>query len=203
MSLQNDRSDRRAPVVLSLSLLLTMTFVALTAATIASGAAANPTPLNPTLRSQVAWRYYTANASPAGHSLPLQIQDVVFTDPTSTCRVLTAKFTLLSPTGTPLGTGATCATEQAGCEPVIVGCRQRVKAQLTFNLKGGSLTAQMMLREEWLSDSYLFENDSGRITSSTGAYAQDSGRVRGGGMIALNDAGTTSHLVLVLHLRRR
>ena len=108
-------------------------------------------------------------------------------------------FDLLSPTGEPLGSGTSCVQSFEGCEPFVVGCKQRVHAIFTFAFSEGSVIVDATLKERFISDTALEQRARGKVTGGTAAYANARGRLRGEG--TLDFLAGTSTLVYTLRLR--
>jgi hypothetical protein len=108
-------------------------------------------------------------------------------------------FDMLSLTGEPLGSGTSCVQSIEGCDPFVIGCKQKLRAILTFMFSEGSVTVDATLRERFISDAALEQRARGKVTSGTGVYADTRGRLRGEG--TLDFLAGTSTLVYTLRLK--
>lgn len=147
-------------------------------------------------------------AAPAAQAAPrtfvTKFDDVVFTDPPAGLDCIAfATFSISTPSGTALGSGSTCLTGgDFACFPVaFAGCKQTALATFTLGLPGGSVRAEMTLREIFTSESALVQIGAGRIVGGTGAFAGARGFVAGAGPIAFTDAGIDANLTYVIHVR--
>ena len=127
------------------------------------------------------------------------IQNVQFGNPTDACPAGTVAYTLLSLRGVSAGDGTACIQSSTGCDPWQVGCRQVTQAIFTFNLPRGSVTAPLVLRERFLSETMVVQLGLGKISAGTGDYAQVHGSLEGGGIVNFNDTSGNSGLVYFVH----
>src|SRR4051794_1954802 len=97
-------------------------------------------------------------------------------------------FDLAAPSGAVLGHGVSCVESQTGCQ-FAAGCRDRVRTTFVLDLSGGSITARMVLREAWPTDSLVLQRGKGRITSGTGDFTGARGSIVGGGAVQFGDTG--------------
>jgi hypothetical protein len=108
-------------------------------------------------------------------------------------------FDMIAPDGAPLGSGRSCVTSQTGCS--FTGrCRDTARATFVLDLPSGSVTARMVLRETWPTDSLVLQRGNGRVTSGTGGYVGATGRIVGGGAIQFTESGESPLLVYDLRV---
>jgi hypothetical protein len=134
-------------------------------------------------------------AAPAAQAQPqatvVKIHDVVFTGPTAECLDV-AEFPLGSPSGAVIGSGTACLTGgDFGCFPVPVpGCAQTTLSTFTFRLPGGTVEADMTLKEVFTSESSLVQVGRGEIIGG--------GRIVGGGTATFTATGIAADLTYVV-----
>jgi hypothetical protein len=107
-------------------------------------------------------------------------------------------FDIVSPGRSLLGSGVSCVQSLEGCQ-FAAGCHDTVGATFTLDLPGrGSLTAPVVLRETWLTDTTVLQLDHGTITSATGDFAGAGGSINCVGTVQFTDTEVIPRLVCVV-----
>lgn len=123
-----------------------------------------------------------ADDDSADRKIVVAVEEIGFLEPTDACEFGTITFALV-PRGNGLsGSGASCIHEIDGCS-FAAGCRATVFADFTFTFPQGSLTAPMVLKEVWPTDTFVRQRARGRISSGTGVFAGARGSIRCRGTI--------------------
>ncbi len=118
----------------------------------------------------------------ADRKIVVAIEDVGFLEPTGACELGTITFALVARGNSPSGSGTSCIHVIDGCS-FAAGCRATVFADFTFTFPQGSVTAPMVLKEVWPTNTFVRQRAKGRISSGTGAFAGARGSIKCRGTI--------------------
>ena len=97
-----------------------------------------------------------------------------------------------------LGKGLSCVRSVEGCD--TAGCRQTINTTFTLDFGRGTLTAPMVLKEFWLTDTTVLTRDRGNISSGTGAFAGARGSVNCVGTIRFTAAAPIPNIVCFVRI---
>jgi hypothetical protein len=110
-------------------------------------------------------------------------------------------FDMSSPGGGQLGSGVSCVQSidpPEGC--ASAGCRDTVHAVFTLALRGGTLTAQMVLHETYLTDTTVLQIDHGTITAGTGNFVGAGGSIGCAGTVTFTPTSVIPKLGCVVRV---
>jgi hypothetical protein len=139
----------------------------------------------------------TATAQAATRQIVvMKFENIGFAEPTQACPVFIITFDIVSPDGSPLGTGSSCIQSFVGCDPFFVGCRQRAETIFTFALSGRDPIVVAATVNE-----IVLDDDPFTLAHFTrGTVVNGTGQLIGAGTIVFTAEGIQSNLVYVLIL---
>jgi hypothetical protein len=109
-------------------------------------------------------------------------------------------FDMASPGGGQLGSGVSCVHSIEPPDCASAGCRDVVHATFTLTLRGGTLTAPMVLHEKWLTDTTVLQIDHGTITSGTADFAGAGGSIGCAGTLTFTPTSLIPKIACVVHV---
>src|SRR5262249_1125303 len=109
-------------------------------------------------------------------------------------------FDMVTPAGTSIGTGVSCAQTFAGCN-FAAGCRDSLGTTWTLNTANGSLTGPVTIDEAWPTDSFVVQLDNGALTTGTGAFAGSTGTLHCAGTVRFTATDAIPQLNCVAVIR--
>jgi hypothetical protein len=108
-------------------------------------------------------------------------------------------FDMVSPQGPLLGNGVSCVRSVEGCQ-FAAGCHDTVDATFALDFGRGSLSAQVILNETWLTDTKVLQIDQGTVSVGTGDFAGAQGSLRCVGTLQFTATDVIPKLVCLLRL---
>ena len=131
------------------------------------------------------------------------VDEIIGFEPgTAECEEGIITFSLVPRDSGPGGIGTSCIHSTAGCT-FAAGCRATIDADFTFTFAQGSLTAPMVLKEVWPTDTFVRQRARGRISSGTGAFTGARGSIKCRGSIEFTETGVIPDLVCTVRTKRQ
>ena len=97
-----------------------------------------------------------------------------------------------------LGTGRSCVRSVEGCN--TAGCRQTIDTTFTLTFARGTLTAPMVLKERFLTDTLVLTRDRGSISAGTGAFVGAEGTINCIGTLRFTTTPPTPKIVCLVRI---
>lgn len=130
------------------------------------------------------------------------VQDIGFEPPTAACELGTITFSLVGLDGRPKGTGVSCIHSIVGCDPFFVGCQATALVDFTLTFAQGSITAPVVIKEVWRTETTVAQRVKGRISSGTGAFTDARGSIKCRGGLQFTETGVIPNLICVVRVRQ-
>jgi hypothetical protein len=108
-------------------------------------------------------------------------------------------FDMVAPRGPLLGNGVSCVRSIEGCQ-FAAGCHDTVDATFALDFGQGSLSAQVILNETWLTDTKVLQIDKGTVSAGTGDFAGAQGSLLCVGTLQFTTTAVIPKLVCVLRI---